>query len=242
MILKLHGASTAPDSTGQLRDHRGQTTSTTCRGRHRRADPVHARERMADSHFLFLGYCMRDWNLRVILNRIWGAQELDLKSWAVQREPRRPSAKTIEETLWRAGRRRPTLRAAAGVRGGARSGNRSDGAGRTPAAVERRRAAAASLPATPYVGLVPYTEDDASFFFGRDAEHSIVTANLRGRRLTLLDGPSAGLVPASRGRPRPSRTQHAREADSAFRATRDHEGRGPRPACREPRFPDPSSA
>ena len=49
--------------------------------------PFSLRERMAESHFLFLGYGMRDWNLRVILNRIWGAQQLDLKSWAVQREP-----------------------------------------------------------------------------------------------------------------------------------------------------------
>jgi hypothetical protein len=45
---------------------------------------------------------MRDWNLRVILNRIWGAEELDLKSWAVQREPDDPIVKTIEETLWSA--------------------------------------------------------------------------------------------------------------------------------------------
>jgi hypothetical protein len=36
----------------------------------------------------------------VILSRIWGEQELDLKSWAVQREPEDPAAKTIEETLW----------------------------------------------------------------------------------------------------------------------------------------------
>jgi hypothetical protein len=63
--------------------------------------PVALRERMADSHFLFLGYSMRDWNLRVILNRIWGAQQLDLKSWAVQREPADPGAREVEEALWR---------------------------------------------------------------------------------------------------------------------------------------------
>ena len=56
---------------------------------------------MADSHFLFLGYSMRDWNLRVILNRIWGAQQLDLKSWAVQREPAEQAAREVEEALWR---------------------------------------------------------------------------------------------------------------------------------------------
>jgi hypothetical protein len=63
--------------------------------------PFALRERMADSHFLFLGYSMRDWNLRVILNRIWGAQSLDLKSWAVQREPADAGAREVEEALWR---------------------------------------------------------------------------------------------------------------------------------------------
>ena len=63
--------------------------------------PFSLRERMAESHFLFLGYSMRDWNLRVILSRIWGAQQLDLKSWAVQREPASAGAREIEEALWR---------------------------------------------------------------------------------------------------------------------------------------------
>jgi hypothetical protein len=63
--------------------------------------PFSIRERIADSHFLFLGYSMRDWNLRVILNRIWGAQQLDLKSWAVQLEPADEGTREIEEALWR---------------------------------------------------------------------------------------------------------------------------------------------
>jgi hypothetical protein len=63
--------------------------------------PFSLRERMVDSHFLFLGYSMRDWNLRVILNRIWGAQRLDLQSWAVQRAPADPGARKVEEALWR---------------------------------------------------------------------------------------------------------------------------------------------
>ena len=48
----------------------------------------------------------------------------------------------------------------------------------------------APLPETPYVGLVPYSEADAAFFFGREAEKTIVTANLRAARLTLVYGPS----------------------------------------------------
>ena len=47
-----------------------------------------------------------------------------------------------------------------------------------------------ALPATPYVGLVPYGEADAGFFFGRDEEKRIVTGNLRASRLTILYGPS----------------------------------------------------
>jgi WD40 repeat protein/energy-coupling factor transporter ATP-binding protein EcfA2 len=98
------------------------------------------------------------------------------------------------------------------------------------AAVER---SSAPLPATPYVGLVPYTEDDASFFFGRDAEKSIVTANLRGSRLTLLYGPSgvgktsllqAGVVHDLRGRVARNATsapERAAFAIAVFRGWRD---------------------
>lgn len=39
------------------------------------------------SHLLFLGYGLRDWNLRVMLYRIWGEQELTYSSWAVVLEP-----------------------------------------------------------------------------------------------------------------------------------------------------------
>jgi len=45
-------------------------------------------------------------------------------------------------------------------------------------------------PRSPYVGLVPYDEGDAAFFFGRSIEAAIVAANLRSIRLTVLYGPS----------------------------------------------------
>ncbi len=44
--------------------------------------------------------------------------------------------------------------------------------------------------ASPFRGLVPYSEEDASFFFGRDDEIEVVIANLEARRLTLLYGES----------------------------------------------------
>jgi len=58
--------------------------------------PVTLAAKLRRSHFLFLGYGLRDWNLRVILHRIWGAQKLTYKSWAVQLKPR-----SIEEESWR---------------------------------------------------------------------------------------------------------------------------------------------
>jgi hypothetical protein len=46
------------------------------------------------------------------------------------------------------------------------------------------------LTETPYKGLVPYSVDDAPFFFGREVDEEIITANLMAHRLTLLYGPS----------------------------------------------------
>jgi len=102
VILKLHGAI---DRTDANRDSYVITEDSyidyLVGGDVGEQIPVALRERMADSHFLFLGYSMRDWNLRVILNRIWGARQLDLKSWAVQREPADAGAREVEEALWR---------------------------------------------------------------------------------------------------------------------------------------------
>ena len=102
---------------------------------------------------------MRDWNLRVILNRIWGAQQLDLKSWAVQRAPADAGgARDRGDALARPRRHRAPLRPARRVRRTARS--------RTAQSPDRGRAMTVTLPRpgevgpvlpeTPYVGLVPY--------------------------------------------------------------------------------------
>ena len=42
----------------------------------------------------------------------------------------------------------------------------------------------------PYLGLVPYTEEDARFFFGRERDQRVVVANLFASHLTLLYGAS----------------------------------------------------
>ena len=59
------------------------------------AVPVSLAARLRRSHFLFLGYTMADWNLRVILHRLWGDQPLSYHSWAVQPEP-----KPLEREFW----------------------------------------------------------------------------------------------------------------------------------------------
>jgi hypothetical protein len=53
--------------------------------------------------------------------------------------------------------------------------------------------AASPVPArarSPYQGLQPFAERDAPFFFGRDAERTVLAANLLAARLTLVYGAS----------------------------------------------------
>jgi DNA-binding SARP family transcriptional activator len=61
------------------------------------AIPVALAAKLRRSHFLFLGYGMRDWNLRLVLGRIWGAEGVSYRSWAV-----RPEAQPLERQFWRA--------------------------------------------------------------------------------------------------------------------------------------------
>jgi hypothetical protein len=50
--------------------------------------PVKLAAKLQRSHFLFLGYSLRDWNFRVMLYRLWGEQEgKNFKSWAIQADP-----------------------------------------------------------------------------------------------------------------------------------------------------------
>jgi hypothetical protein len=51
--------------------------------------------KLKESHLLFLGYSLSDWNLRVILYRIWSEQAFDYKSWAIQVNPQ-----AIDQQFW----------------------------------------------------------------------------------------------------------------------------------------------
>jgi hypothetical protein len=56
--------------------------------------PVQVLDKLKESHCLFLGYGVRDWNLRVFLKRIWEGS-LGAKSWAVESDP-----DILEKDLW----------------------------------------------------------------------------------------------------------------------------------------------
>ena len=96
VVLKVHGAVDRPsgerDSFVITEDHYIDYLT--------RTDisdlvPVTLTAKLRRSSFLFLGYSMRDWNLRVILHRIWGQQRLRWQSWAVQLDPAQ-----IEQQFW----------------------------------------------------------------------------------------------------------------------------------------------
>ena len=49
--------------------------------------PAKLGEKLRHSHFLFLGYSLRDWNLRVFFHRIWRERRRDRRWWAIQLNP-----------------------------------------------------------------------------------------------------------------------------------------------------------
>jgi SIR2-like domain len=69
--------------------------------------PVHVVNRLKRSNFLFLGYSLRDWNVRALLHEIWAQQQKHYCSWAVllsvdeldQRSWRRRNVEIVEAPL-----------------------------------------------------------------------------------------------------------------------------------------------
>jgi DNA-binding SARP family transcriptional activator len=58
--------------------------------------PVTLAAKLRRSHFLFLGYPLRDWTLRVFLQRIWLDERPSYRSWAIQ-----PGTEPVERDFWR---------------------------------------------------------------------------------------------------------------------------------------------
>jgi len=60
------------------------------------AIPVGLAARLRRSHFLFLGYGLREWGLRLVLDRMCGGEPIAYRSWAVV-----PAVKPLELQHWR---------------------------------------------------------------------------------------------------------------------------------------------
>jgi SIR2-like domain/TIR domain len=58
--------------------------------------PVQILDKLHEGHFLFLRYRMRDWTLRVFLQRIWREQRVGARSWAVED----PGVDVVDRELW----------------------------------------------------------------------------------------------------------------------------------------------
>jgi hypothetical protein len=90
VILKIHGAVNRNNTDGEgdsyviTEDHYIEYLTRTELAN---LVPITVAAKLRKSHFLFLGYGLRDWNMRVILHRLAGEQKLTYKSWAIQRHP-----------------------------------------------------------------------------------------------------------------------------------------------------------
>jgi DNA-binding SARP family transcriptional activator len=98
VILKIHGevdrgpARDAESFVVSEDDHIAYLAETGLGG----VLPVTLAARLRRSHFLFLGYGLLDWSLRVFLHRLWSDGQVDYRSWAVQ-----PSAGAVEREFWK---------------------------------------------------------------------------------------------------------------------------------------------
>jgi SIR2-like domain/TIR domain len=99
VIVKIHGA-----VDGNVGDYRWKENYVITedhyidylsRGPIESLVPVQVLDKLRDSHCLFLGYAVRDWNLRVFLKRIWRGEPLGAKSWAVEPDP-----DLLEKEFW----------------------------------------------------------------------------------------------------------------------------------------------
>jgi hypothetical protein len=96
VILKIHGAVDRADKSRDsfviTEDHYIDYLSRTDVSK---LFPVTLVDQLRQSHCLFLGYSLHDWNLRIILNRLWGDAKLRSTSWAVQLNP-----DPLDRELW----------------------------------------------------------------------------------------------------------------------------------------------
>src|SRR5262249_13875841 len=148
--------------------------------------PVAVAARLRRSHFLFLGYPLHEWSLRVFLHPVSGRERVGYRSLAIGHQ--RTAIPRVGHRPRAAGARAGTLArpahrelrpAARGLRGCARE-----------TALRGDRRVSADESPSPYKGLTPFEDSDLDvrFFFGRDRERELIEANLMASRLTVLYG------------------------------------------------------
>jgi len=88
VILKIHGAVNRADEQRDsfviTEDHYIDYLARTDVSK---LFPVTLIDKLRRSHCLFLGYRLHDWNVRVILKKIWANERLHRASWAIQLNP-----------------------------------------------------------------------------------------------------------------------------------------------------------
>jgi DNA-binding SARP family transcriptional activator len=92
VVLKLHGgpgAERVAVSEDDFIAYLAQTEITN-------VVPVTLAAKLRRSHFLFLGYALREWSLRVFLQRVWSDERVAYRSWAVL-----PGADAVDRDFWR---------------------------------------------------------------------------------------------------------------------------------------------
>jgi SIR2-like protein len=98
VILKLHGAvdrlqRPPRDSYVITEDH---YVDYLTRVDVKKLMPVLLAEQLTESHILFLGYSMKDWNLRVLLHNLWRQEVLRFESWSIQ-----ANVSPLDEAFWK---------------------------------------------------------------------------------------------------------------------------------------------
>ena len=177
VILKIHGGiDMRPDREWESfvvseDDHIDHLAQAEISGRRSRSTLA---ARLRRSHFLFLGYPLEDWGLRVFLHRVWGRERVGYRSWAIGHE-----LGGVEQELWR-------------ERGIESFDLPLDEYLDEPRArlAARARELSSGGPLSPYRGLMPFEDSDLDvlFFFGRERERELIEANLMASRLTVLYG------------------------------------------------------
>jgi hypothetical protein len=100
VIVKIHGAADGDISDYSIKDNYVITEDHyidyLSRSPIETLVPTQILDKLRDSHCLFLGYTVRDWNLRVFLKRIWDDGRIGAQSWAIE-----PESDALEREFWK---------------------------------------------------------------------------------------------------------------------------------------------